>query len=156
MKVSEFERAAMHGKPMPENLPAAEQVKYIGLLCLYWGARRDVFSRQQGSEYKQRLLRALNGFDGNREKERRLWESSLERTMQIDRALQKYRANSTPENASALADSLEWLRDECTEPVEDGKCPNCGHYFDTEHMHRNPHFCEECGCALRWEGGHLE
>lgn len=150
MEVSELERAAMHGKPMPANLPAAEQVKYIGLLCLYWGARQSVFSRQQGSEYKQRLLRALNGFDANREKERRLWESATERTMQVDRALQKYQDNRTLGNADALAGALEWLHEECAETVKDSKCPNCGHYFDAEHMHRNPKFCEECGCALKW------
>lgn len=150
MEVSEFERAAMHGKPMPANLLAAEQVKYIGLLCLYWGVRQGVFSRQQGSEYKRRLLKALDGFDANREKERRLWEDSTERTLQVDRACQKYLKSRTMENADALAGALEWLHEECAELVKDSKCPNCGHYFDTERMHRKPNFCEECGCALKW------
>lgn len=151
MEISELERAAMHGEKMPQNLKAAGQVEYIGLYYLYQGTKQQIFSRAQASECKRRLLKALDGFDANREKERRLWETATERTMQVDRALRKYQSNRTPENADALSDALDWLHDECAEPVKDSKCPNCGHYFDTEHAHRLPSFCEECGAALKWE-----
>lgn len=121
MEVSELERAAMHGEKMPLSLPAARQVEFIGLFCLYQGAKQQMFSRQQASEYKRRMLKALDGFDVNREKERRLWESAAGRTMQVDRASQKYQANRTLENADALVGALEWLHEECAKTVKDSR-----------------------------------
>lgn len=153
-QISEIERAVMHGEKMPKNLNLGETAEFIGLYCLYWGVHNDVFNRETASDYKKRLLSVLGGIDENREKERRVWEGDVERTIAVDRALQKYIANRTIENADDLAGQLEWIHNECSVPVvligQGAKCPNCGKYFNLDHMHRKPNFCEDCGCKLEW------
>ena len=50
IEISDLERAAMHGKPMPDGLSLIDQVYFQGLAYLYARFRAGMITREQGSE----------------------------------------------------------------------------------------------------------
>lgn len=151
-----FEDQARRNEPMPDDLTAHEAVVYSFLRTLYWSLQQGIITEEQAQEEKNRTVSKMEEGRKAREFERRCWENSARRTMSACHAMTMYRKNRTLENADILAQRLEWIVDECTiqvKPHEHGaNCPSCGKFFNQDHVHRQPTYCEECGCRLGWSG----
>ena len=105
--VSELEKAAMRGEPMPDGLSLVDQVYFQGLAYLYARFRLKVIDRATGSREKGQMLyqRDLRERSQKFESELAKWHSELRK--QIEGALNRYRKERTLEAADNLANVLE-------------------------------------------------
>ena len=111
MEISPAERAAMRGDPMPTGLDWRGVAEYIAFTALYRDYRAGRIDRQTASDYKAKLIAALNGAEGSYEFERKCWVSAGERYKATETAKNEYRKNRTLENADKLVATLDGLEE---------------------------------------------
>ncbi len=105
--VSELEKAAMRGEPMPDGLSLVDQVYFQGLAHLYARFHLKVIDRATGSREKGQMSYQYDLSKRSQEFESDLakWHADLRKS--IEGALSRYRKERTLEAADALADVLE-------------------------------------------------
>lgn len=57
---AELEKAAAHGKPMPDGLAAPERILYVALRGLYYQHRVGIIDREQAKREKRDLMNDYN------------------------------------------------------------------------------------------------
>ena len=99
----EFEKDAMHGKPLPKCLDVADSCLYITLKNLYAMYRKGLISRKDASEEKNRLLQ---NWETDKSKIEFLNRESDELRKKIGDAAEKYKNVPCIENADNLYAAL--------------------------------------------------
>ena len=99
----EFEKDAMHGKPLPKCLDVADSCLYIALKNLYAMYRKGLISRKDASEEKKRLLQ---NWETDKSKIEFLNRESDELRNKIGDAAEKYKNVPCVENADRLYAAL--------------------------------------------------
>ena len=111
MEISAAERAAMRGEPMPVGIDWRGVTEWIAFTALYRDYRAGHIDRQTASDYKAKLVAALNGADGFLTFEKKCWVSAGERYKATEAAKTEYRKNRTLENADKLVAVLDGLEE---------------------------------------------
>ena len=99
----EFEKDAMHGKPLPKCLDVADSCLYIALKNLYAMYRKGLISRKDASEEKKILLQ---NWETDKSKIEFLNRESDELRNKIGDAAEKYKNVPCIENAENLYAAL--------------------------------------------------
>ena len=99
----EFEKDAMHGKPLPKGLDVADSCLYIALKNLYAMYRKGLISRKDASEEKKRLLQ---NWETDKSKIEFLNRESYELRNKIGEESEKYKYAPCIENADRLYAAL--------------------------------------------------
>lgn len=99
----EFEKDAMHGKPLPKGLDIADSCLYIALKNLYAMYRKGLISRKDASEEKKRLLQ---NWETGKSKIEFLNRKSDELRNKIGKAAETYKNATCIENADKLYAAL--------------------------------------------------
>ena len=100
--VSELEKAAMRGEPMPDGLSLVDQVYFQGLAHLYARFHLKVIDREKGQMLYQHDLSKRS-----QEFESKMAKYHAELRKQTEGALNRYRKERTLEAADNLANVLE-------------------------------------------------
>ena len=102
-----FERAAMRGEPMPDDLDFIDSVMYQGLAALYFRFLQKAITQEQGKTEKKQLLRKYNVARNMKSYEDIMyrWNCSLRKS--IESAQNAYLKNRTLENADNLSAALD-------------------------------------------------
>lgn len=98
-----IEKVAMALGEMPEGLTCPEQCYFIGLKMLYSMFRKNMITREEGSELKKGILKEYRLFAI----EYRLslwWAECFKKT---EDAVARYRKNRTLENADKILESID-------------------------------------------------
>ena len=111
MEISAAERAAMRGDPMPTGQNWRGVAEWIAFTTLYRDYRAGHIDRQTASDYKVKLVAALNGAEGSLNFEKKCWESAGTRYKATETAKNEYRKNRTLENADKLVAALDGLEE---------------------------------------------
>jgi hypothetical protein len=98
-----YERIAMAGGEMPEDLEWYDRQMFLMLRTLYWQYKQGVVDRDTASKEKVKLLQdyGLKKFQEN------LTKDIAKRVMETEQARQAYRKNRTLENADAIILAFE-------------------------------------------------
>lgn len=99
----EFEKDAMHGKPLPKVLDVADSCLYIALKNLYAMYRHGLISRKDATEEKKRLMQ---NWTTDKSKIEFLNRESDELRNKIGDAAEKYKNVPCIENADNLYAAL--------------------------------------------------
>ena len=99
----EFEKDAMHGKPLPKCLDVADSCLYIALKNLYAMYRKGLISRKDEKKKKKRLLQ---NWETDKSKIEFLNRESDELRNKIGDAAEKYKNVPCIENADNLYAAL--------------------------------------------------
>lgn len=114
IEISDLERAAMHGKPMPDGLSLIDQVYFQGLAYLYARFRAGMITREQGSEEKKKMLYARNEALREAEFGDRCRQHAIELWKRIESCASMYAKESTIEHADALYSAIYGIMRERT------------------------------------------
>lgn len=103
LPVLPFERIAMAGGEMPDDLEWFDRTVFLQLRMLYHQHRNGLVDRETASREKRRLLedREFHLFQDN------LVNDLAKRVMETEKARQEYRKNRTLENADAIILAFE-------------------------------------------------
>lgn len=105
MKNSElpFERIAMVGGEMPDDLEWFDRQLFLMLRTLYWQYKQGIVDRETASQEKKKLIRDRDFqlFQDNFAKD------IAKKIMDTEKARQEYRKNRTLENADAIILAFE-------------------------------------------------
>lgn len=105
--VSELERLAMRGEPMPEGLSLTDQRFFQSLSLLYARYRAGFIDRAAGSREKGQILYQRDLEGRQREMDDKLIRHHVELTRAIEGAQNAYRKERTLENADRLSAALD-------------------------------------------------
>lgn len=105
--VSELEKAAMRGEPMPDGLSLVDQVYFQGLAHLYARFHLKVIDRATGSREKGQMSYQYDLSKRSQEFESKMAKYHAELRKQTEGALNRYRKERTLEAADNLANVLE-------------------------------------------------
>lgn len=98
-----YERAAMRGDPMPDDLSFPDQLMYQALALLYTRYRLKTITREQASAEKKQLLREHETFCYRW----KLGDHYVETIKKTELAASAYRKERTLENADKLLEAIE-------------------------------------------------
>lgn len=101
----DYERAAMHGDPMPTGLTFPDQLMFQELSLLYARYRFKTISREQASAEKKQLLREHEAFVHRW----KLGDHYVELINRTEAARTAYRKDRTLENADALLRAIDGI-----------------------------------------------
>ena len=101
--VFEWERIAMTGGEMPDGLPYAEQILFLGLRMLYHQHKDGIISRETAVNEKRKLLDEYSHCKFREE----LGNGWVQNIKQTELARAAYRKERTLENADRLLDAIE-------------------------------------------------
>lgn len=101
-----YERAAVHGEPMPSGLTFPDQCMFQALAALYARYRFKTISREQASVEKKQLLREHEAFVYRW----KLGDHYVELINRTEAARTAYRKNRTIENADKLLQAIDGVR----------------------------------------------
>ena len=107
--VSDLERAAMRGEPMPQGLPYTDQLYFLGLSRIYDRYRAGYITREQGAADKKQLEGERNKINSRWALEDKLRRASAPFFIGVERALSTYQRGRSLENADALARAVNGL-----------------------------------------------
>lgn len=98
-----FERIAMAGGEMPDDLEWFDRQLFLMLRTLYWQYKQGIVDRETASREKRKLLkdRDFQLFQDNFTKD------IAKKIMETEKARQAYRKNRTLENADAIILAFE-------------------------------------------------
>ena len=112
--VSELERAAMNGEPMPEGLGQIDQSYYQGLALLYARFRGGYVTREAGSAEKKLLQKARDDALRAQRFGERCMDHAITLWREVEGAANQYARERTLENADGLYQAV------CGGPVPKG------------------------------------
>lgn len=95
----EFEKDAMHGKPLPKGLDIADSCLYVALKNLYAMYRNKLISRKDATEEKKRLI---YNWETDKSKIEFLNRDSEALKIKIGDASENYKNNPCVETADKL------------------------------------------------------
>lgn len=98
-----YERIAMAGGEMPDNLSSADQQMFLELRLLYNSHKRGIIDRETARKEKIKLL---NNYHANTVVDN-LTKQWAQSHMKTEQARQAYRKNRTLENADAIILAFE-------------------------------------------------
>lgn len=98
-----FERIAMSGGEMPDDLEWFDRQLFLMLRTLYWQYKQGIVDRETASREKRKLLedREFHLFQDN------LVKDLAKKVVDTEKARQEYRKNRTLENADAIILAFE-------------------------------------------------
>lgn len=98
-----YERIAMAGGEMPDDLEWYDRQMFLMLRTLYWQYKQGIVDRETASREKRKLLkdRDFQLFQDNFTKD------IAKKIMETEQARQEYRKNRTLENADAIILAFE-------------------------------------------------
>lgn len=105
--VSELERLAIRGEPMPDGLNLTDQWFFQSLSLLYARYRAGFIDRAAGSREKGQILYQRDLEGRQREMDGKLIRHHIELTRAIEGAQNAYRKERTLENADRLSAALD-------------------------------------------------
>lgn len=100
--VSELERAAMNGEPMPEGLCQIDQSYFQGLSLLYARFRSGLLSREAGSAEKKMLQKSREDALRERQFGERCMDHAMKLWQEVEGAANQYARERTLEHADQL------------------------------------------------------
>ena len=100
--VSELERAAMNGEPMPEGLCQIDQSYFQGLSLLYARFRSGLLSREAGSAEKKMLQKSRDDALRERQFGERCMDHAVKLWQEVEGAANQYARERTLEHADQL------------------------------------------------------
>lgn len=106
MKELEYERIAMAGGEMPDNLDSSDQLMFLKLRLLYDSYRKGVLSREQATKEKAKIVREYE-LDCAMHKLGVRWVTMIGET---ENARIEYRKNRTIEAADKLLEVIEGIK----------------------------------------------
>ena len=106
MKELEYERIAMSGGEMPDNLDSSDQLMFLKLRLLYDSYRKGVLSREQATKEKAKIVREYE-LDCAMHKLGVRWVTMIGET---ENARIEYRKNRTIEAADKLLEVIEGIK----------------------------------------------
>lgn len=150
-----WEEIAAREGPMPDGLCLPEQRAFQAMVLLYRRFNSKVITSEQASAEKRQIRKQMMeeiGTDNFRDNTAYEREKILRLSEQ---ARMRARKEPTEENCLALVDTIDGiLKNELQQNVilsEHGaNCPCCGKFFNQDHSHAKPRFCESCGAMLVW------
>ena len=140
---------------MPDGLCLSEQRAFQAMVLLYQRFNSKAITPEQASTEKRQISKQMtdeiqaDNFRDNTAYER-------EKILRLsEQARARARKEPTEENCLALVDTIDGiLKNELRQNVilsEHGaNCPCCGKFFNQDHSHAKPRFCENCGAMLVW------
>ena len=150
-----WEKLAANQEPMPDGLPLAEQRAFQVISALYARFYAKTISKEQAAQDKQKTKAELKQeIDTDNFRDNTAYER--EKILRLsEQARARARKEPTAENCLALVDTIDGiLKNELRQNVilsEHGaNCPCCGKFFNQDHSHAKPRFCESCGAMLVW------
>lgn len=144
--MSEIERAAMKGEPMPRGLNGADTAEYLGLFYLYKAFYANLITREDASEKKKSLRGTLSTVRRRMAADKRLAESNIKLYNTIAHYVGEYIRDRSLERADQLHKAIYGiLRDIPIEPTGMW-CPRCDYEFEAKNR-----FCCNCGIQLSWD-----
>lgn len=105
MKELEYERVAMEGGEMPDNMDSSDQIMFLKLRLLYATYKRGDISREQAKREKTKFLKEYE-LDCKLHKLGLRWVNLLAET---EKARTEYRKNRTIENADKILLCIEGI-----------------------------------------------
>lgn len=105
MKELEYERIAMIGGEMPDNLDSSDQLMFLKLRLLYNTYKKGIISREQATREKAKFMKEYD-LDCAMHKLGIRWVTMIGET---ERARIEYRKNRTLENADKLMEIIEGI-----------------------------------------------
>ena len=106
MKELEYERIAMAGGEMPDNMDSSDQIMFLKLRLLYDTYRRGAISREQATREKAKFMKEYE-LDCAMHKLGVRWVTMIGET---EKARIEYRKNRTIEAADKLLEVIEGIK----------------------------------------------
>lgn len=106
MKELEYERIAMAGGEMPDNMDSSDQLMFLKLRLLYDTYRRGAISREQASREKAKFMKQYE-LDCSMHKLGIRWVTMVGET---EKARIEYRKNRTIENADKIFEIIDGIK----------------------------------------------
>ena len=106
MKELEYERIAMVGGEMPDNMDSSDQIMFLKLRLLYDTYRRGAISREQATREKAKFMKEYE-LDCAMHKLGIRWVTMIGET---EKARIDYRKNRTLEAADKLLEVIEGIK----------------------------------------------
>lgn len=106
MKELEYERIAMAGGEMPDNMDSSDQLMFLKLRLLYNSYRKGILSREQATKEKTKIVREYE-LDCAMHKLGIRWVTMIGET---EKARIEYRKNRTIEAADKLLEVIEGIK----------------------------------------------
>ena len=106
MKELEYERIAMVGGEMPDNMDSSDQIMFLKLRLLYDTYRRGAISREQATREKAKFMKEYE-LDCAMHKLGIRWVTMIGET---EKARIDYRKNRTIEAADKLLEVIEGIK----------------------------------------------
>ena len=151
----EYEEQAKNHEPVPDGLSMFDECGYRILSEIYTLYQHGTITREQAIDRKRKLkARALKEIQEENFRDNTAYER--EKILRLsEQARARARKEPTAENCVALIDTIDGiLKNELRQNVilsEHGaNCPCCGKFFNQDHSHAKPRFCESCGAMLVW------
>lgn len=152
----DYEEQAKRHEPVPEGMSLFDEGGYRNLRDdIYDQYHKKIITREQAIERKRKLkARAKNEIQLDNFRDNIAYNQ--EKILRLsEQARTRARKDPTPENCLALVDTIDGiLKNELQQNVilsEHGaNCPCCGKFFNQDHAHAKPRFCESCGAMLVW------
>lgn len=104
-----YEREAMHGDPMPDDLCIYDQAAFQALRSLYHSFRDKVIDRETASAEKKRILKALDDATKQAIFQDNIAYHQAEVNRLTEAAKAAVRKDPTPENALQLVRVLDGM-----------------------------------------------
>lgn len=106
MKELEYERVAMAGGAMPDNLDSSDQLMFLKLRLLYDSYRKGVLNREQATREKAKFMKEYD-LDCAMHKLGVRWVTMIGET---EKSRIEYRKNRTIEAADRLLEVIEGIK----------------------------------------------
>lgn len=104
-----YEKEAMHGDPMPDDLCIYDQAAFQALRSLYHSFRNKVIDRETASAEKKKILKALDDATKQAIFQDNLAYHQAEVNRMTEAAAAAVRKDPTPENALQLVRVLDGM-----------------------------------------------
>lgn len=101
-----YERAAMRGDPMPDDLDIVDQLTFLSLRELYSQVRAGKIDRETGSQEKGKLRYQHDLWEGRLRLKERLAQHSVDMFKAVEGAANAYAKDRTLENADRIYKAL--------------------------------------------------
>lgn len=102
-----FERAAMRGEPMPDNLDFIDSMMYQGLAALYFRFFQKAITKEQGQAEKKQMMKKYTVERNLKSYEDIMYRWNCSLRKDIEAAQISYRKERTLENADRLSAALD-------------------------------------------------
>ena len=106
MREFEYEKIAMNGGEMPQDMDSCDQTNFLKLRMLYDSYKRGIVTRETAKKEKAKLVREY-GCDRKMNELGIRWVTLLGDT---EKARIEYRKNRTLENADKLIEIIEGIK----------------------------------------------